>query len=285
MIDIEIFLDGISKGYCTFNGENYTIKSLGYNITSKTYLVESLKNKYILKTLVEPNEIVMVNHILSNTDFNFKLPKVLYIDDSIILYEYVDYKVMLSKTNFKQVLDWVIEKNLFFRDKHHQFNFPSSSYDIGLSINSEEAFYKIGRADLVEKINSAKPTLEYIEIYSKTLPQIIQHYDFHIRNILINNSENDFKIIDWGEVKIGDGVIDIVYVLREMKVLGMSNEELDNWVEYCASKFPEIDKFREIFWAANLSRCIKTINDFSGNEKYREIFDWYIFLLDEIIEI
>ena len=58
MIDIEIFLDGISKGYCTFNGENYTIKSLGYNITSKTYLVESLKNKYILKTLVEPNEIV-----------------------------------------------------------------------------------------------------------------------------------------------------------------------------------------------------------------------------------
>lgn len=285
MLDIKVFLDGTINGYCTYNGEEFAITSIGYNITSKTFLVAGTKNKYILKTLVEPNEIVMVNSILKSKDFNFRLPKVFYIDESVILYEYVDFKVKLSRTNFKQVLDWVIAKNLYFRDKYHNFNFPKSNYNIELSKKAKVELNNISRNDLTEKINSVRLTLINLEAYSNTLPQTIEHSDFHIRNILINDSEDDFRIIDWGEVKIGNGVIDIVYVLREMKLLGMTKEELNYWMQYCTSKFPEITKFREVFWAANLSNCIQKINDFGGIEKYREIFDWHIFLLDEIVEI
>ena len=283
-MDIEVLLKEIDKESFQYKGETYNVQKVGYNITSSTYIISGKQNKYVFKTKVSEEEICVYRNS-SSLGFDLHLPKFEYIGSDCVMYEFVDYNTKISVNNYQKVLDWVISKNLYFIGrKIPNLKIRQSSYAIDLSLEAIKILSDQGRSDIVKRIENSKLTLQHLEELSKTQPLTLEHNDLHFQNILINPNEDDFKIIDWGEVRYGDGWIDIVYILREMRVLGMQVSEWDKLFVYCANALGGFNDSKSLFMAANLSRCIKDINYFCNIPKYKEIFDWQIFLLDKIID-
>lgn len=226
-----------------FENKEYELKPLSGDASFRRYLRLFVEDKQLMVMDAPPekekvNEFIQIAQFLAEHDV--RVPNIIAQDTEqgfIVLEDFGD-TLLASQLNddtvdgfYQQAMKQII---YFLQIPKNQLDFPA--YDSDLLVTEmnlfTEWFLPWLNIDVTDEIAQLWQTTKNTVLSNITeQPQGFVHRDFHSRNLMILDDENDFGVIDFQDAVVGAYSYDLVSILRDVYVSWTPNQ-VKAWLGY-----------------------------------------------------